>query len=188
MATNGDPLVDNTTGEITFSGQTAIYSGSSSNGITNWGSLVANNTTEVTIQGVGNDSVNLMVAPTLPIRGEAYKVFDEDGVFIEYRDKITDAVVDPSDITTCPDQVVGIDSSSKTEMAGLNAAAITAANQLTPFKVVGDKYVGDFCYEIAQAPTILDLSGDTPVDSGDTVVYTDAVSYTHLTLPTIYPV
>ena len=37
-------------------------------------------------------------------QGRAYKVFADDGAtFVEYRDRTTDAVVNPNDIITCPD-------------------------------------------------------------------------------------
>ena len=60
VTSSGDPLDGSgvTLGTVDVTGQTATYASTSSNGFSAWGQLIAPNTTQVAIQGVGVDELN----------------------------------------------------------------------------------------------------------------------------------
>ena len=125
IVSNGDPISyvpGPVVAPITISSQQAIYSGVGTHVLSatqDWGELIIPNATEVTLQSVNTESLQLTVV-TPALAGKAYAVFEDDGhTLLEYRDRVTHEVVPSNLITECPTEELSISSECKEELANL---------------------------------------------------------------------
>ena len=111
LVTNGDPMTyvagpveaninisaDGLTARSEATGAPAVRSVTD-----DWGTLLVPNTTRVQVTAVDTDQMQF-AARARELGGQAYKVFDAEGVFEEYRDRVTDVVIDSSLVAPCPE-------------------------------------------------------------------------------------
>ena len=168
---------------VTNSGKVITYAGGSSNGSTGWGSIVAPNTTQLILQGVGVDQL-------------IFKASKSESLCTMIYDLQNKEICDTAPITK-----VHIDDSANTAGAGnvdyryLNPSLGVISNTASSVEEI-QQWIADNNVDIsAVTPTLRTNLGvpdqatinQTDIAQSDFYAYLESqpVSYTHLTLPTI---
>ena len=181
---------------VTNTGQVITYSGASSAGSTGWGSLIAPNTTEVVIQGVGVDQLIFTASKTESVCEAIYSLQNQsecEPVVTSLLD--TDFTLDGAILFNGGLRfgAAGVDGGSA---EAITIASIAYSNELS-YEVIA---IGGVFPDHELTAEVLDSNGNvlasrvttniTGTASLETLSFasTDsnitAVSYTHLTLPT----